>query len=121
MDLDPEIVEKHIHFLAKRPGMYVSEVTFENVATHLEGYFMGLMALTDTKLFSSWRYWVAMKYGIWDCAWSWSRTIRSQTQNEEEAIKLLPILFDEFLQKYIKSSDNEIEGEHENFNYKSVT
>lgn len=101
--------------------MYVEEISFKSVATHLEGYFVGLMSLTDTKMFSSWRYWVAMKYGIWDCAWSWSRTIRSSVDTDDEAIAMLPILFKEFIEKYRTSSDLKIEEEHMSFNYRKNT
>ncbi len=106
-------IEEHVALLAKRPGMFVSKITFQNVAIHLSGYFQAILDTHKINFLHLWHYWVALKYDIWGPAWSWEGTIRNSVESDDEAVKLLPLLFSEFITEYIEAGASAIEKAHE--------
>ncbi len=115
------MIEKHVALLAKRPGMFVSETTLQNVAIHLNGYFQAILDTHKINFIHLWQYRIALKYDIWGTAWSWEGTIRNSVETDDEAIQLLPLLFSEFITEYIEDGASAIEKAHEQHFFSRTT
>jgi hypothetical protein len=112
-----DIINNHVHYLVKRPGMYAQDTSLKSIATHLGGYFQAIMETKGVLLPNAWHYWVSMKYGIWGPAWSWESTILENVQSEEAAIKILPELMKDFLSELILVGTDGIENAHRDYKF----
>ncbi len=109
-----DTISKHVGLLAKRPGMFVLEISISNIAIHLDGYFQ---ALFDSKLIrvrNSWSYWVSLRYKKWAPLWSWETILSDAIGSESDVLIALPELISEYLADAIGNGEEAIEQLYSN-------
>ena len=107
-----EVIMKHVEILSKRPGMFIHDVTFANVAIHLDGYFQALFDTKQIEIRNSWPYWVSLKCKKWGPRWSWEEVLLNQYDSESIALQELPNLIMDYLKDAQNDGERSIEDMH---------
>jgi len=112
---DAKQIVKTITYLCGRPGMYVKDISLEGVAAYLDGFMAGISDISsdDEMLTYSWKLWIGKKFGIWHSGWSWNRSLLHTSGSSDEALSLLPDLFEKFLEDYTNIGFKGIEDAHQ--------
>ena len=85
-----------LHFVEKRPGMYLSQKSVYELSTFISGYDGALKSNFEFVEQQSFMNWVENKYCISNGAWHWSRILHHIAGTEREAFNLFFQIWPEY-------------------------
>lgn len=98
---EPDNLTELIVQISARPAMFVGRSDFIMVASFIEGFVYArnlLIKSDEMETLKTFSLWIAKKLER-PKNWSWSSIIKDFYENDDMALKNLPQLFEEFLNK----------------------